>query len=443
MRGKNSILVIGGGIAGIQASLDLANRGFEVYLVERNPSIGGKIAQLDCSVCTLELPLDCSICPLRPKMIESYYHQNIKLLTYSEVKEIAGSAGDFKTKILRSPRFVEEERCTGCRDCIKVCPVEVPNEFDMGLGMRKAVYMPFPQAVPPITIIDKDHCLYFLRRECRECEKVCQANATAFDQEPEEVEVEAKAIILATGFDLFDPSTIKEYGYKMHENVITTLEFERLSSVYGPTRGKLIRPSDKTTPDKVAFIHCVGSRSIRLGTPFCSGICCMYTVKDANLVKIHEPKTDVYVFYMDLRVFGKGYQEFINKAVGEWGINYIRGRPGGITEDPQTKDLTIWYEDTLSRKPKTLTVNLVVLCPALLPHPSNRELAEILGVELDEYGFFKSPNPLTAPVDTTVPGILTCGYSRGPKGISESAIQGSAAAARASEMIALMKRGEA
>ncbi len=437
---QDSVLVIGGGIAGIQASLDLANRGFTVYLVELNPSIGGKVAQLDCSVCTLEVPLDCTVCPLRPKMVESYYHPNIKLLTCSEVNEVRGSAGDFKIKLLKKPRFIDEKKCTGCRDCIDVCPVEVPNEFDAGLGVRKAVYLPFPQAVPPVTIIDKDTCLYFLEGECRECEKVCQANAVLFKQEPEEIEFGVKAIILATGFDLFDSSSIKEYGYKTYENVITTMEFERLTSVYGPTQGKLVRPSDKTAPEKVAFIHCVGSRSIRIGTPFCSGICCMYTVKDANLLKIHEPKTDVYVFYMDLRLFGRGYQEFYNKAISEWDINYVRGRPGVISEDPKTKDLSIWYEDTLSRKPQTLTVDLVVLCPALLPHPGNQILSKILNVELDEYGFFKSPNSLTAPVDTTVPGVFTCGYSRGPKGISESAIQGSATSARVSEMLALMKR---
>jgi heterodisulfide reductase subunit A len=376
-------------------------------------------------------------------MVESHYHANINLLTNAEVKTVTGSAGAFQVRVVKRPRFVDENKCTSCRDCIKVCPVEVPNEFDMGMGMRKAVYMPFPQAVPPVTIIDQDHCLFLQKGECGECKKVCEADAVDFGQQPEEIEIDAQAIVLATGFDLFDPSSIKEYGYKLYDNVITTLEFERLTSVYGPTQGKLVRPSDKTTPEEVAFIHCVGSRSKREDMyPFCSGICCMYTVKDANLVKINEPKTDVNVFYMDLRVFGKNYQEFFNKAINELGIKYIRGRPGAITEDPSTKDLTIWYEDTATRTPETSTVDLVVLCPALLPHPSNRELAPMLGIELDEYGFFQTPNPLTAPVDTTRRGIYSCGYSRGPKGISEAAIQGSAAAARVSELIESLKRKE-
>lgn len=427
---KPSVLVIGGGIAGIQASLDLSNQGFTVYLVEKSPSIGGRMAQLDKTFPTM----DCSICILAPKMIECFRHPNIKLLTYSEVKEVKGAAGNFKVKILKKPRFVDETKCTGCGICSEKCPIKVPNEFEMNLGTKKVIYMPFPQAVPRVATIEKENCLLFQKGVCKICQKLCQAGAVDFDQQPEEITLNVSAIILATGFNPFDPSAMYVYGYRRYKNVITSLEFERLVNASGPTNGKLLRPSDNEPPYRIAFIQCVGSRSQK-GVPYCSSACCMYATKEAILIKEHEPTSEVHIFYIDLKVFGKGFQEFVNRAMHEWAVDYIRGRPSEIKENPKTGDLVIWYEDSTDRKVKTMLVNLAVLCTALVPRPDNKELADVLGVELDEYGFFKAKDPLRAPVDATVPGIFMCGYCQGPKDISESVAQASGAAGRAAEVV--------
>ncbi len=426
--GESAVLVIGGGVAGIQASLDSASGGFKVYLVERSPSIGGRMAQLDKTFPTM----DCSMCILAPKMIECSHHPNIQLLTYSEVKGVEGSAGNFKVKVLRNPRYVNETKCTGCGTCADHCPVEVPNEFDEGHGMRKAIYMPFPQAVPRMMTIDRTNCL-----ECRLCEKVCEAGAVSLEQQPEEIELDVGAIIVATGFDLFDSSEIPSYGYGRYKNVLTALELERLLCASGPTGGHLIRPSDGKIPRKIAFIQCVGSRDKRFGNAYCSSICCKYSVKDAVLIKEHTPDAEVSIFYIDLRAFGRGFQEFINRAKTEYGIRFIRSSPGEITEDPVTKNLEVWYEDTLAGSIGNLTFDLVVLCPALVPRTDAKELAKILGIDVDRYGFFRASDDIAHPVDTTVPGIFACGYCLGPKtgDIPDSIMQGSATAARAAEII--------
>lgn len=430
------MLVIGGGIAGIQTSLDLANRGLRVYLIEKTPSIGGKMAQLDKTFPTM----DCSICILAPKMIECFRHSNITLLTYSEVEDVSGSAGNFTVKIVKKPRFVDETKCTGCGLCAQKCPVKVPNEFDMNLGTRKAIYTPFPQAVPRIATIDKDHCLYFQKRVrgkevCKICEKLCQAGAVDFKQEHEELTLDVSAIIVSTGFDLFNSSVIKEYGYGRYKNVLMSLEFERLVNASGPTSGKLLRPSDNKPPHKIAFIQCVGSRSQKTGLAYCSSVCCMYATKEAILLKEHEPESNVCIFYIDLMVFGKGFQEFVNRAEKNWAVKYINARPSEIKEDPRTGDLILWYEDPISRNVEEMRVDLVILCPAFISEPTNKKLTEILKLELDEYGFFKSRNPPHASVDTNVSGIFICGCCEGPKDIPESVAQASAAADRAAETI--------
>ncbi len=431
MSEKTSVLVIGGGIAGMQASLDLGGRGFQVYLLEETPSIGGRMAQLDKTFPTM----DCSICILAPKMIECFRHPNIKLLTYSELKEVSGSAGNFKVKILQKARCVDESKCTGCGVCAEHCPTEVPNEFDMGLGMRKAIYMPMPQAVPRCMTVDKDNCL-----KCRLCTKVCKAGAINLDQQPEEVELNVGAIVVATGFNQYNPSEIKEYGYGRHKNVLTALEFERWVCASGPVGGHLIRPSDGRIPKRIVFIQCVGSRSLKFGSPFCSSVCCMYATKEALIIREHDPHVEVFIFYNELRAFGKGFQEFVNRARDEWGVKYIRSRPGEIVEDPTTTSLTIWYDDTATREIKSLSdVDLVVLCSALVPRVGNKKLAGIMGVELDEFGFFKVRHPLLTPVDTNVAGIFACGYCQAPKDIPDSVAQASAAAARAAETIALTR----
>jgi len=428
MAAEKAVLVIGGGVSGIQASLDLASRGYKVYLVEKSPSIGGRMAQLDKTFPTM----DCSMCILAPKMIDCSHHHNVQLLTYSEVKGVKGSPGNFVVTVLRKPRFVDETKCTGCGICADHCPVEVPNEFDEQLGMRKAIYMPFPQAVPRAMTVDKVNCI-----ECGLCQKMCQAGAVDLKQQPQEVELNVGAIVVSIGFDLFDPSQIPTYGYGRYKNVITALELERLLCASGPTGGHLIRPSDGKIPRKISFIQCVGSRDRRFGTTYCSSICCKYSVKDAVLIREHEPNTIVTIFYIDLRAFGKGFQEFVNRAKSEYGVRFIRTSPGEIMENPATKNLTIWYEDTVAGRIENVEFDLVVLCPALVPRSDAKELAKVLGAEVDGYGFFKASNILTNPVDTTIPGIFACGYCLGPKtgDIPDSIMQGSATAARVAEVL--------
>jgi len=427
MTGKE-VMVIGGGIAGIQASLDLASRGYKVYLVERSPSIGGRMAQLDKTFPTM----DCSMCILAPKMIECSHHHNVQLLSYSEVKAVKGSAGNFVVTVLRKPRYVDESKCTGCNICAEHCPVEVPNEFDEQLGTRKAIYMPLPQAVPRAMTIDKNNCI-----DCGLCVKMCQAGAVDLKQEPREEDYNVGAIVVATGFDVFDASRIPTYGYGRYKNVITSLELERLLCASGPTGGHLIRPSEGKIPRTIAFIQCVGSRDRRFGTTYCSSICCKYSVKDAVLIKEHEPNTTVSIFYIDMRAFGRGFQEFVNRAKSEYGVRFVRSSPGEILEDPASKNLKIWYEDTIAGRIENAEFDLVVLCPALVPSRGASELAKVLGTELDDYGFFKAGDILVSPVDTTVPGIFVCGYALGPKtgDIPDSIMQGSATAARVAEIL--------
>ena len=427
-----SALVIGGGIAGIQAALDLADRGIKVYLVEKSPSIGGRMAQLDKTFPTM----DCSICILAPKMNECARHPNIELLTWSEVLSVEGEAGNFTVRVLKKPRYVREDLCTGCGICTEKCPKKVPSEFEMGLGMRKAIYMPFPQAVPRVSVIDEENCLYFQKGVCRVCEKFCPAGAIDFEQKPQEIELKVGAIIVATGLVQADPSIESEYGYGRYKNVIASLELERLLSASGPTGGELKRPSDGKHPKRIGFIQCVASRSLKEnGYPYCSSVCCMYATKEAMIIMEHDPEAEIYIFYIDLRAFGKGFQEFVNRAK-ERGVHYIRAKPSKVIEDPETKDLIIRYEDINDKKVKEVRLDLVVLCAALVPTPENKKLAEILGIEVDEYGFFKPLHPLYAPVDSTRPGIFICGYSQGPKDIPESVAQASGAAARAAEIIA-------
>lgn len=423
-----AVLVIGAGIAGIQASLDLADRGLKVYLVEKTPSIGGRMSQLDKTFPTL----DCSICIEGPKMVEAGRHHNIELLTYSEVKKTSGFVGNFKVEVLKKSRYVERAKCTGCGDCAKACPVEVPNEYDVNLGPRKAIYIPLLQAVPNTYTIDMRHCI-----KCFKCVEACgDRMAIDFSMQDELVELSVGAVIVSTGFDLFDPSEIGEYGYGRHKNVITAMELERLICASGPTRGLLERPSDKKHPKRIAFIQCVGSRDVHRGYAYCSAVCCMFATKEAIILKEHDPEVEVYIFYNELKIFGKGFQEFVTRARDERGVKYFRTRPGEVVEDPKTSDLALCYEDTTVKMTKRIRVDLVVLCPALFPSAASKELAGILGLELDEYGFFKSKDFLFTPVDTSVPGIFICGYCQGAKDIPDSVAQASGAAARAAEVIA-------
>lgn len=436
---NQAVLVIGGGIAGIQASIDLANLGFQAHLVERTPSIGGRMAQLDKTFPTN----DCSICILAPKMIECASHKRVNLLTYSEVIEVEGQAGDFRVKLLKKPRFVDMSKCTGCGECVERCPRRVPNEFNLFLDKRKAIYLPFPQAVPRRMTIDAQNCLYFLKGRCRLCEEACQAGAIEFKQEEEMVELSAGAIILATGFDPYDVSALKEYGYGKIENVITGLEFERLISASGPTSGKLERPSDGKAPQVIAFIQCVGSRDVNYN-PYCSTVCCMHATKEAILAGEHYPGLRSFVFYTDLRASAKRFQEYVTRAKEEYGVTYVRARPGKVTE--KDGHPIVWYEETFfkegeERKVRKMEVDLVILCQALVPHRNHEEVARKLGIELDEVGFVRIPDRLSRPVDTSVEGVFACGFCQGPQDIPDSVIQASGAAARVAELLAPERAG--
>ena len=428
---KKSVVVIGGGIAGIQTSIDIANMGIKVYLVERTPSIGGRMAQLDKTFPTN----DCSICILAPKMIECAGHENIKLLTYSEIIGVKGKAGNFKVRVLKKARYVDMEKCTGCGDCMEKCPKKIPDEFNMEINQRRAIYFPFQQAVPRKATIDASHCIYLTKGKCRLCEKVCQADAINYEDKDEIRELKAGAIIIATGFDLFDISAISEYGYGKITNVITAMEYERLISASGPTSGHLYRPSDDKVPESIAFIQCVGSRDVRNNT-YCSSVCCMHATKEAILANEHYPDITSYIFYADMRAVGKRFQEYINRAKNEYNVNYIRSRPGRIKENPDSQNQVLWYEDTQTREVKGLEVDMVILCQAMIPHESNKELTKKLKIETDEFGFIQIPDKLSRPVDTTVPGILACGFCQYAQDIPDSVVQASGAAARVAEVLA-------
>lgn len=415
-------LVIGGGIAGIQAALDLADQGFTVYLVEKSLSIGGRMAQLDKTFPTM----DCAACIMTPKMVDAGRHPNIQLLTYSEVKKVSRTGGNFKVKIVRKPRYVDEMKCTGCGICAELCPVEVPNEFDEGLGVRKAIYVPFPQAVPLIYTIDRDNCF-----ECELCENRCGAEAIDFKQQPEEIDIEVGAIIVTTGYDLFDARKKEEYGYGVYDNVITGLALERLLSASGPTGGHVVRPSDGKIPKRVAFLQCVGSRDEKAGNLYCSRVCCMYATKEAQLIKEHVHGADVTIYYMDLRAFGKGFEEFYQRAEKEFKIKYVKGRVAEIIEDPLTKNLFIRAENIESGEPVEEEVDMVVLSTGLVPAATN-ELEKTLPIPIGDDGFFATANPKVDPVTTSLEGVFTAGVAEGPKDIPDAVAQASAAAMKAS-----------
>ncbi len=421
------VLVIGGGITGIQSALDLADMGVHVHLVERTPSIGGRMAQLDKTFPTN----DCSTCILSPKMSDCARHPNITLHTYAEIKALDGAAGDFTVTVVQHPRYVDETKCTGCGECVQKCPSQVPDEFDMRLRQRKAIYLYFPQAIPQVMTIDPEHCIYFQRGKCGACAKICQAGAVNFEQTVRQVTLDVGAVIVATGFDFFDPTGLTQFGYEQCPNVITALEYERLISASGPTEGCLLRPSDGQMARRIGFVQCVGSRDVRHQL-FCSAVCCMHASKQAVLAAEHDPEVESYVFYTDFRASGKGFREYVNRAEQEYGVRYIRSRVGRISEDG-THNPVIRYEDVATSRPAQMTVDLAVLATSLIPRPGTAELARVLGIKVDEYGFVKT-GPF-APVDTTRLGILAAGCCRGPFDIPESVMQASAAAARAARVI--------
>ena len=418
---NNTALVIGGGVAGIQTSLDLADMGFKTYVVERNPTIGGRMGQLDKTFPTL----DCSMCILAPKMVDCQKHENIELISYAEVTEVDGYIGNFNVKVEKKPRYVDEALCTGCGSCQEACPIEIPNYYDEGVGMVKAAFIPFPQAVPLCATIDKDYCI-----ECNLCVQACGPNAIDHNQQPEIIELEVGTIIAAIGYDPFDPSGIYQYGYGRYSNVITAMEIERMINASGPTGGHVIKPSDGIEPERVAFIHCVGSRDEQIGKPYCSRVCCMYSMKNAQLCIDHEPDTEVTCYYMDIRSFGKGYEEFYKNSQEKYGIEFLRGRPAEIIEN-EDLSLTIRAEDTLLGKITEYTYDMVVLSVGLEPPAGSNELRQTLGLSRTSDGFYMEAHPKLRPVDTLTDGVYIAGVAQGPKDIPDSVAQGSAAASRA------------
>ncbi|MFX1259432.1 MAG: FAD-dependent oxidoreductase [Promethearchaeota archaeon] len=428
----NNVLVIGGGIAGIQASLDLAERGIPVTLIEKESYIGGRMAQLDKTFPTN----DCSICILAPKLTECFRHPNITLYTLSEVKSISGKVGDFKVKILKKARYVRESACNGCGDCAEICPVRgILSEFDANLKTRSAIHIAFPSSVPLLYLIDNTKCLYLNYKICGLCFEKCGANAIDFSQKDKEIELNVSSIIIATGYDLFNPSLIPNLGYEKIQNVITALEFERLICASGPLRGHLLRPSDKKEPKKLAFINCVGSRDIK-NNPYCSSCCCMYTTKQAMIAYEHDNLIKSSIFYIDLRAPGKDFQKYIERGTEEFAITYIKGKIANIIEDNE-KNPIIVYEDINTSKIKQKIFDLVILATSIIPKKDTKELAQILGINIDDYDFFKV-NPYQQQLSSKE-GIFVCGTCREPMDISNSIIDASGAAARAAEI--LMREG--
>ena len=431
---KCRALVIGAGISGMQAALDIANSGYEVILVEKEPSIGGHMAQLSETFPTL----DCSQCILTPRTVEVGQHPNIELLTLSEVVDVqrivGGSEGDepvqggFTVRIKRHPRYVVEDKCTACGDCAKACPVVVPNEFDRGLAARRAIYIPSPQAVPAVYRLDADACLGLFPLACGRCAAACDVGAIDYDMQPEVIEEDVGAIVVATGYELYQDKAVAAYEYMSHPNVMDGLEFERLLSATGPTGGKVIRPSDRKVPKEVVFIQCAGSRNPEHGVPYCSKICCMYTAKHAILYKHRVPDGQVYVFYMDIRAGGKGYEEFVNRAMEEDETVYIRGRVSKVF--PTDDGVMVWGVDTLTGRKVEISADLVVVASAIIPSVGARRVAEMLGIEADEFGFYNPENAEMTPVESGVPGIFLAGTGLGPQDIPETVSQASGAAAK-------------
>lgn len=428
-------LVIGGGISGIQAALDIANAGFECVLVEKEPSIGGHMSQLSETFPTL----DCSQCILTPRMVEVYQHPKIKLLTYSEVEKVDGFIGNFKVTIRKKARSVDDTKCNGCGNCAQKCPIKKKafSEFDEGLSFRPAIYVPFPQAVPNIPVIDRSVCTYYQTGKCQMCVKVCGREAIMFDQEDSFITEDVGSIVVATGYKLYtidkkpDDSEIKgygEYGYGKYKDVIDGLQFERIASASGPTSGEIQRPSDKKTPKKIVFIQCVGSRDESKGFSYCSKICCMYTAKHAMLYKHKVHDGEAYVFYMDIRAGGKGYDEFVRRAIEEDHVKYIRGRVSRIYEE--NGKYIVKGEDTLAGKSITIDADMVVLATAMIAQPNATKLAQTIGISYDKYGFYNEAHPKLRPVEVSTAGIFLAGACQSPKDIPESVAMASAAACK-------------
>ena len=421
-------LVIGGGIVGIQTALDIADAGFPVDIVEKNPTIGGKMAQLDKTFPTL----DCAACILTPKMVDAAQNENIRIFSYSEVESVKGFVGNFEVTVKRKARFVKEDICTGCGICTEKCPQKkVPNEFNLGMDNRHAIYIPFAQAVPKVATIDPDYCTMLKSGKCGVCSKVCSVGAIDYNAKDEYVTEKYGAIVVATGFNPISMEKFDEYAYSQSKDVITSLEFERLTHAAGPTQGKLLRPSDGVHPHKIVFVQCVGSRCescAEKGKEYCSKICCMYTAKHAMLTRDKYPDTEVYVFYIDVRTPGKNFDEFYRRAVEEYGVHYIKGTVGKVI--PEGNKLMVRASDLIAGEQLVIDADLVVLAAAIEPDKSARALATKLTASMDTNDFFTEAHPKLRPVESPTAGVFLSGACQGPKDIPETVAQASAAAAK-------------
>ena len=417
-------LVIGGGVSGIQAALDIADAGYEVFLVEKDPSIGGHMIQYSEVFPTL----DCPQCILTPKMVEVGQHPNIKLLTYSQVEQVSGQIGNFTVLIRRKASYIDWDKCTGCGLCQLKCATKAPSEFERWLPFapRKAIYVPFGQAVPNKPVIDRETCRFFTKGKCQLCQLVCPTKAIDFQQQDTLMEINVGAIIVATGFELIPKMEISEF--EPDPDILDGIQFERILCPGGATAGMVVRPSDRKIPKEVVFISCVGSRDPEHGVPYCSRVCCMYLAKMAMLYKHAVPDGQAYIFYIDIRSTGKGYEEFVQRAIEEDGVLYLRGRVSKVFRDGDK--LKVWGVDTLSGKRVEITCDLVVLGMAMVPNPAGKVLAQKLGIASDEYGFITEAHPKLRPLETSIPGIYMAGTAQGPKDIPDSVAQASGAAGK-------------
>jgi heterodisulfide reductase subunit A len=419
-----AVLVVGGGVGGIQASLDLADSGFKVYLIDQGSTIGGVMAQLDKTFPTN----DCSMCILSPKLVATGRHPNITILTNAEIAGLSGEAGNFELKIRRRSRYIIEEKCNGCGLCAQKCPIEAVDTFNEGLSERSAIYVDYPQAVPLKYRIDREKCI-----GCGTCCEICKAKAIEYDQQDSEATLKVGSIILAPGFEAFDARLKSEYGYGRFPNVVSSIEFERILSASGPFGGLVLRPSDGEVPKRIAFIQCVGSRDFQLGNNYCSAACCMYGMKEAVIAKEHTPtELDATIFYMDLRAYGKEFDAYYTRAKEEYGIRFVRSRVAGVTENPLTGNLFLHYVE--NETPKTEEFDMIVLSIGMQPPKNVQKLAEALGIELNNYGFCETKH--FTPLETSKPGIFVCGAFSAPKDIPESVAQASGAASKAMSIIA-------
>ena len=421
-------LVIGGGIAGIQTALDVADAGFEVDIVEKEPTIGGRMAQLDKTFPTL----DCAACILTPKMVEAAQSEKINIISYAELEKVTGYVGNFTATIRKKARYIDETKCTGCGVCTEKCPSRKGlNAFNMGLNTRGAVYIPFAQAIPNVAVIDSASCIHFRTGKCGLCEKNCSAGAIKFDQQDEYLERQYGAIIVATGFKPIDARAFDEFAYTQSKDVVTSLEFERIMNAAGPTKGQLVRPSDGKHPHEIVFIQCVGSRCSQdatKGKPYCSKICCMYTAKHAMLVREKYPDVKVHVFYIDERTPGKGFDEFYRRAVEQYDVDYIKGMVGKVSVEGD--HLNVQGSDLLLNEQVHIKADMVVLATAIEPDPTARAIGTMLTASMDTNDFFTEAHPKLRPVESPTAGVFLSGVCQGPKDIPETVAQAGAAAAK-------------